>query len=93
MFITGTMNTIGVVPEVDFKDVLPEGMYCVGIDFPAGNYKVITMGSFDGYFEVSSNSSHSFGSIIMNDFFRGETHLTVHDGQYLMLSNAELKLQ
>ncbi|MCL2756852.1 MAG: hypothetical protein FWD43_02090 [Coriobacteriia bacterium] len=73
--------------------ILPEGMYSVGNDLPAGNYKIITTGSFDGYFEICSNSSHSFGSIITNDFFSGEKNLTVYDGQYLMLSNAELQLR
>ncbi|WP_019850340.1 hypothetical protein [Desulfitobacterium sp. PCE1] len=78
-------------PKVEIKDgFLPEGMYKVGVDIPAGEYKVIPEGM--GYVEVSSNSTHDLMSIVSNDNLTGESYITVQDGQYLKLSGAKLKL-
>lgn len=70
---------------------LPEGMYKVGVDFSAGEYKLKADG--DGYFEVDVDSSHKFSSIITNDIFSGETYITVKTGQYLVLSSCSIKVQ
>ncbi|MHB9150157.1 MAG: hypothetical protein ACYC33_08800 [Thermoleophilia bacterium] len=67
---------------------LPEGMYRVGFDLPAGEYKVIPDGS--GYFEIDSNSSHTLEGIISNENFDTERYVTVKDGQYLKLSGASV---
>jgi len=70
---------------------LPEGMYKVSIDLPAGEYKA-TADSM-GYAEVSSNSSHDMGNIVSNDNFQGEKYITVKDGQYLKLTRAKIKVK
>lgn len=70
---------------------LPEGMYKVGVDLPAGEYKVIPDGS--GYLEVSSDSTHSLLSIVTNDIFEDERYITVKDGQYLTLRSAKLRVE
>lgn len=69
---------------------LPEGMYKVGIDLPAGEYKVSADGQ--GYVEVSNNSLHDLESIVSNDNFQGDKYITIKNGQYLKLSGTKLKL-
>ncbi len=69
---------------------LSDGMYKVGIDLPAGEYKVTPVG--DAYVEVSSDSSHSLNSIITNDNFKEERYITVTNGQYLRLNSAKITL-
>ena len=80
-------------PKVDIgaDGFLQEGMYKVGVDLPAGEYKV-TADSM-GYAEVSGDSSHDMGSIISNDNFQGEKYITVKDGQYLKLTRAKIKVR
>ena len=68
--------------------VYPEGMYLVGKDIPAGEYKIVPSGS--GYYEVTSDSTGSFESIITNDNFDGDIYITVENGQYLSLSRAKI---
>lgn len=80
-------------PAVDTSSgILPEGMYKVGVDLPAGEYKVKPTSSLGGYFGIYSDSSHDFGSILSNDNFDTERYVTVKEGQYLSLSRAELAL-
>lgn len=69
---------------------LEEGMYRVGLDVPAGEYKVTAPG--DGYVEVSKNSSHTLDSIVSNDLFSGEKYVSFKDGQYIKLRGASLIL-
>lgn len=82
----------------DAKSVIPEdglyqdGMYKVGNDIPAGEYKVILTSNLGmGYLEVSSDSSHQLGSIITNDNVQADTYITVKDGQYLKLQGLEIQ--
>lgn len=69
----------------------PDGMYLVGKDIPAGEYKVSAANG--GYYEVTANSTGDLGTIIANDNFEGEVYLTVQDGQYLKLSRAQIVAQ
>lgn len=66
-----------VTPPATFY---PAGMYKIGVDMPAGEYVLVT--NDYGYFEVSSDSSGSFESIIVNDFFGKRSIINVSDGQY-----------
>lgn len=87
-----TMYAFADAPAVNITDgILPEGMYKVGVDLDAGEYKVVPDGS--GYVEVSSDSTHNLDSIISNDILSGEQYITVKDGQYLKLSGAHLKIK
>jgi hypothetical protein len=61
------------------------GMYKVGKDIPAGEYKVIAEGM--AYLEVSKDSAGNIDSIITNDNFNGEKYITIQDGQYIKLVN------
>ena len=89
----GTIYAAADAPKVEPKDgVLPSGMYQIGKDLPAGEYKVVA--KRDGsYIEVSTSSRHTLEDIISNDLFSGEQYITVQDGQYLKLFGAELKVQ
>lgn len=69
----------------------PEGMYLVGKDIPAGEYKISSSGR--GYYEVSANSSGTLDAIITNENFDSDVYLTVSDGQYLKLNRAQIKTQ
>lgn len=80
-------------PAVDTSSgILSEGMYKIGVDLPAGEYKVKPTSSRGGYFVIYSDSSHGFGSILSNDNFDAERYVTVKEGQYLAFSRAELAL-
>jgi hypothetical protein len=67
------------------------GMYKVGVDIPAGEYKVLpeensTLGF--GYFEVTKTSRHILDDIVSNDNFEDSRYITLENGQYLKLSEA-----
>ena len=68
--------------------IYPEGMYLVGKDIPAGEYKISSNGS--GYYEVTSDSVGELNSIVTNENFEGDVYLTISEGQYLKLSRAQI---
>lgn len=70
------------------NDNLSGGMYKVGVDIEAGEYKVTPDG--DGYYEVDSSSVGTLDSIVANENFSSDVYVTVSDGQYLKLSRATL---
>ena len=87
----GTAYPVGDAPSIQPDDgIYRDGMYKVGEDIPAGEYKVqlddnAAMGM--GYLEVSTNSRHDLGSIVTNDNPQADTYITVEDGQYLTLQD------
>ena len=79
-------------PEVAHSEgLLPEGMYKVGVDLATGSYQAVPDGS--GYLEISSNSQHALASIVSNDVLVSERTITLHEGQYLKLASAHLRLR
>lgn len=71
-----------------------DGMYKVGRDIPAGEYKVLMnqeglLGI--GYVEVAKDSTLTIESIVSNEVFENSTYVTVKDGQYLSLRDAMIK--
>lgn len=83
---------IDKAPKVEATNgILPSGMYKVGVDIAPGEYKIKAIG--DGYVEVAKDSRHLLNSIVSNDMFTGEKYVTVADGQYIKLRNAELILK
>lgn len=70
------------------NDNLSGGMYKVGVDIEAGEYKVTPEG--DGYYEVDSSSAGTLDVIVANENFDSDVYVTVSDGQYLKLSGATL---
>ena len=66
-----------------------DGMYKVGFDIPAGEYK-LNSGSKSGYYCIHDNSTVN-RRIVQNDNFDGSTYCVVSDGQYLVLSRATIE--
>jgi Holliday junction resolvasome RuvABC ATP-dependent DNA helicase subunit len=86
-FNDGRAYPVESAPAVDVSSGgLQEGMYKVGRDFPQGEYIINAPGR--GYVEVSKNSRGH--SIVSNDDFHGNMHITVLDGQYLKLYGCTL---
>lgn len=62
-----------------------EGMYRVGSDIPAGEYRLTAEAGTPGYWKVTA-SSNPDADIIGNDNFENSAYVTVADGQYLTLN-------
>ena len=85
----GTAVSVNEAPAFSASDgIYPEGMYLVGKDIPAGEYKISATGS--GYYEVTSDSVGELDSIVTNENFDGDVYLTISEGQYLKLSRAQI---
>lgn len=70
------------------------GMYRVGVDIPAGEYRVTASGSSGyGYYEIDKDSRHVLNSIKSNEFFENSSYIKVKSGQYLLLSNAYIEIK
>jgi hypothetical protein len=81
------VNDAPVLRPIDGK--YPEGMYKVGRDIIAGEYKVVSDGG-TSYLEVAIDSSGSLMSIVTNDNFIGEKYVTIKDGQYIKLNGCHI---
>ncbi len=68
----------------------PDGMYKVGRDIKAGEYKLKATGTTMGYFQVVSDSSGGYKKIVSSGNFNGTRYVTVKKGQYLKLMRASL---
>ncbi len=79
-------------PQKPVNGTYPSGMYKVGYEIPAGEYKLKPTSS-SGYYARLSKASSSLDAIIANDNFSGEIYLTIKDGEYLKLSNCVLIIQ
>lgn len=66
--------------------VLRDGMYRVGIDIDAGEYKVEATQEEGGYWCIYNNSKIP-QEIDSNKFFENSTYMTLRDGQYVFLGS------
>ena len=57
------------------------GMLRVGIDIPAGEYKLIADEDNSGYYCIYTSSRQE--KIVANDNFKGQTYVSIKNGQYL----------
>lgn len=80
-----------VAPYEPEDGIYDQGVYKVGKDIPAGEYK-ITANDSNCYIEVSSDSYMTFDSIVTNDNISlGEsTYITVLNGQYLKFDGGQI---
>ena len=85
----GTAIPVNEAPAYS-KDTYEEGMYKIGKDLPAGEYKLESIDGSSAYLEVGSDSTHTFESIVSNDNFSGQKYITVSDGQYLKLNGCTI---
>lgn len=73
--------------EAHPSNPIKQGMYRVGRDIPAGEYKVTTVGA-NPYCAVQKDSYNSLNSILSNDaLFEGSKYVTVREGQYLLIKD------
>lgn len=73
--------------------VYKEGMYKVGKDIPAGEYKVHPTEGM-GYYEVDSGlGGGSLDNIVSNENFETDVYVTVSDGQYLKIVRSTITVQ
>jgi hypothetical protein len=69
------------------------GMYKVGVNLKAGEYKLTAEpDGYGGYFEVLKNSTGEFDCIKTNDCFDANKYITVTDGEYFLVSGATFRL-
>lgn len=94
-YLTLKMSNMIAVADATPTDTssgeLSDGMYKVGFDIPAGEYKVHS--DSEGYIEVTTDSTGQLSSIVSNDNFQGDKYVTVTDGQYLTLVGCTLALK
>lgn len=84
-FVKASDYTVAINDDGSFG----EGMYRVGIDIPAGEYK-LTAGEDRAYWCLYSSSNIPF-DIDDNDNFEGSAYVTVHQGQYLIIKRCTAK--
>lgn len=89
----GEMYPVAEAPSVVPADGLyKDGMYKVGQDIPAGEYKVkLTSAAGMGYIEVATDSRHKIESIVSNENVQADSYITVSDGQYLKINGVEIQ--
>lgn len=81
------------IPE---DKVYKDGMYKVGKDIKAGTYDVKAIkhnGSDDGSIEITKDSSHSDKSVISKKEFKDTEKVTLKDGEYIILDDAEITVK
>lgn len=75
-------------PSPTIKEAgIKSGMYKVGQDIAAGEYKLYSTEGLS-YFEIAKDSSNTLESIIANDNFYSFTYVTVTEGQYFKFTDA-----
>lgn len=79
-FVHAEFATLNINADGSFNS----GMYRVGIDIPAGEYKLTA--EDDGYWCIYKNSELPL-DIVSNDLFESSAYVTVKEGQYLKTSD------
>lgn len=64
------------------------GMFKIGVHLPAGEYKLIADVDSSGYYCIYNDNRQD--DIECNDNFKGNTYVTVKEGQYLLLSRCKI---
>ena len=76
-----------VTPEPE-ATTYKAGTYKIGSDIPAGEYVIFNDGFLFGYYEITSDSTGAFDSIISNDNFEYNTIVTLNEGEYLKMQES-----
>ena len=63
-----------------------EGMFKVGEDIPAGEYKIKSTEK-QGYYEIATDSGHKIENVVKNDNFDDTASVKLEKGQYITLTN------
>ena len=78
-------NSDSSASDSNNSNIISAGMYKVGIDIPAGEYKVTPTGSASAYYLVANDSSGEVSSWVTNASFDDVRNVTVKHGQYITL--------
>ena len=71
--------------------VYRDGMYKVGRDIPAGEYKLLVTGPYHiGMYDLWAESRYTDSNMISFDILSSDTTITVKEGQYLRISGLEI---
>jgi hypothetical protein len=81
-----------VLPKAGPNGFYVAGMYRVGIDIPAGEYKIVADTGDMAYVAVYKDSSNTMSSIVANEIFENSYYISVVDGQYLYIKRGAFKL-
>lgn len=76
----------------DVSKVYESGTYKVGVDIPAGEYKVIANSSDKTGTLFVSKSANYRNSIIHSEIFTNQTYVTVKEGEYLRVNFGKFSL-
>lgn len=88
--------------EVDTQNWQKYGVFCVGKDLPAGDYKVVTIS--DEYYTDITRVSGIWGAYQISDgspestpvsctpLFENQYYVSLEEGQYIIICNAKLSL-
>lgn len=72
---------------------LTGGMYKAGVDFPAGEYKIICdSDQASAYYEITKDSRHTISSIVSNGHITTSKYVTILAGQYLLLEGCHVDM-
>lgn len=74
-------------------DDLGPGMYKVGIDIPAGEYKLIADKDAIAAYSCIYDNSSAYRKIIANSIINNNSYVTVEEGQYLLLSRCTAAIE
>lgn len=81
-----------VPPKADPNGFYVAGMYRVGIDIPAGEYKLVADPGDRSYVAVYKDSLNKLSSIVANENFENSYYISVVEGQYLYVTRGAFKL-
>ncbi|MGN0488077.1 MAG: zinc ribbon domain-containing protein [Ruminococcus sp.] len=70
---------------------LTEGQYLVGVDVPAGEYKLTCTSDYSAYYALTSDTNSD--NIISNDNFDNSRYVYISNGQYLELVRCKMKVK
>lgn len=92
-----TIENVTAIPAENAKiDITGQGMLRVGIDIPAGEYKLEKINDSEyfnnkAFFKVYSDDIATSMQITINDEFEeGNAYVTVNDGEYLKLDRCKI---
>ena len=92
-----TIENVTAIPAENAKiDITGQGMLRVGIDIPAGEYKLEKINDSEyfnnkAFFKVYSDDIATSMQITINDEFEeGNAYVTVNDGEYLQLDRCKI---
>lgn len=89
----GDMYPVEQAPSNTPQDkVYKDGMYKVGKDIKAGTYDVKALKD-DASVEVYKDSSHKKSSLVSEKEFKNTEKVTLKDGQYVLLEDAQITVK